>query len=112
VRIGVKRAAAAASKVDMVSGSTDREAERAQACAGIAGASAAHANSVDSRRSWHNRKNPSQDRLMPHTYCTAFLTTPRLAPPEAVTVAAKVGYDWVACGCRLPAYGRRSSTTR
>ncbi len=44
---------------------------------------------------------------MPHTYCMAFLTTPRLAPPEAVTVAAKVGYDWVGLRLQAPpgAYG-------
>lgn len=36
---------------------------------------------------------------MAHTYCMAFLTTPKLSPPDAVTVAAKTGYDWV--GLRL-----------
>lgn len=38
---------------------------------------------------------------MSHTYCMAFLTAPKLSPPEAATVAAKTGYDWV--GLRLQA---------
>lgn len=36
---------------------------------------------------------------MSHTYCMAFLTTPKLSPPDAVTVAARTGYEWV--GLRL-----------
>ena len=38
---------------------------------------------------------------MSHTYCMAFLTTPKLSPPDAVTVAAMCGYEWV--GLRLQA---------
>lgn len=42
---------------------------------------------------------------MPHTYCMAFLTTPKLSPPDAVTVAASTGYDWVGLRLKPPPRG-------